>query len=81
MAEQLFYSIHNKVLITYILNLTYFFKKKQNVVLWNVMIMIYGDRKLGQRANEAFRNMCGGGIVPNKITFVNLLSSLAHSGK
>lgn len=44
------------------------------------MIAIYGNHNLGQRADETFHDMCSSGIVPNEITFVNLLNALAHSG-
>lgn len=43
------------------------------------MIAVYGDHGLGQRSNETFQEMCAG-FGPNEITFVNLLTALAHSG-
>ncbi|PKA57185.1 Pentatricopeptide repeat-containing protein [Apostasia shenzhenica] len=53
----------------------------KNVFCWNSVIAGFGMHGLGEMAIDVFRNMeRTGGVKPDGITFVGLLSACSHSG-
>ncbi|GKV39683.1 hypothetical protein SLEP1_g47419 [Rubroshorea leprosula] len=53
---------------------------EHHVTTWNTMIDGYGTHGLGKAAVELFIEMQKGGIKPNDITFLCVLSACSHSG-
>ncbi|KAI3513527.1 hypothetical protein L1887_20863 [Cichorium endivia] len=49
-------------------------------VSWNAMIAAFGQHGHGTRAVELFEEMLKQDIVPDRITFLTILSSCSHSG-
>ncbi|PIN15560.1 hypothetical protein CDL12_11803 [Handroanthus impetiginosus] len=56
------------------------FMKTKNVASWNSFIGGYARHGLASRALEEFERMVSSGIVPDKISFVNVLSACVHGG-
>ncbi|KAM7490713.1 hypothetical protein LguiA_033634 [Lonicera macranthoides] len=54
--------------------------EKKNLVSWNSIIGSYARHGLAKRALEEFDRMMKGGVKPNRITYVNVLSACAHGG-
>ncbi|KAL6968663.1 hypothetical protein U1Q18_034460 [Sarracenia purpurea var. burkii] len=54
---------------------------KKNLVTWNSIIGGFGRHGLATRALEVFERMTNGGVKPDNITFVNVLSACGHGGK
>ncbi|KAJ6799593.1 pentatricopeptide repeat-containing protein-like [Iris pallida] len=54
--------------------------REKDLICYNVMISGLGRRGRGRDALEVFRRMQDEGVMPNDITFVNVLSACAHSG-
>jgi pentatricopeptide repeat protein len=54
----------------------------KDVVSWTSMIDAYGSHGHGLEALELFKKMEdeGSGVLPNSVTFLNLLSACGHSG-
>ncbi|GMH13122.1 hypothetical protein Nepgr_014963 [Nepenthes gracilis] len=52
----------------------------KDVVMWNSIITGYAQHGLGTEALQLFRQMCFGGIVPDEVTFVGVLSACSYSG-
>ena len=53
---------------------------QRDVVSWNAIMSGYAQHGLGERAMQLFNEMKQGGVEPNEITFVALLSACNHSG-
>ncbi|KAK9281675.1 hypothetical protein L1049_004579 [Liquidambar formosana] len=53
---------------------------KKNVVSWNSIIGGYARHGLGTRALEEFERMTKGGVTPDQVTFINVLSACGHGG-
>ncbi|EPS61026.1 hypothetical protein M569_13774 [Genlisea aurea] len=55
---------------------------RKDVVSWNAMILGYGINGLGNEAISLFEamNASSGGVKPDGVTFVALLSACSHSG-
>ncbi|KAI3449963.1 hypothetical protein Pfo_006628 [Paulownia fortunei] len=53
---------------------------KRNVVSWNAMIACYGIHGRGYDALIAFSKLLEEGFIPDKITFISVLSACSHSG-
>lgn len=53
---------------------------EKNIVSWNVMIGALAFHGVGYKAIELFEGMQTGGIWPDKITYIGLLSACCHSG-
>nr|UPT48753.1 pentatricopeptide repeat protein AaPPR737 [Agave angustifolia] len=53
---------------------------QRDVVSWNAIISGYAQHGLGERAIQLFNEMKQGGVEPNEITFVALLSACNHAG-
>lgn len=51
-----------------------------NSVPWNTLIACHGFHGHGEKAMMLFREMLDGGVKPDHITFVTLLSACSHSG-
>ncbi|KAG5010602.1 hypothetical protein GLYMA_07G196400v4 [Glycine max] len=51
-----------------------------NVVSWTAMISGYGMHGYGVEAMEVFHRMKACGVVPNRVTYVAVLSACAHAG-
>lgn len=58
------------------------FKKlsKQDVISWNALIAAYAQNGQGQDALQTFYQMQNEGLVPDKVTYVSLLSACSHAG-
>ncbi|XP_019701648.1 pentatricopeptide repeat-containing protein At3g26782, mitochondrial [Elaeis guineensis] len=54
--------------------------KEKNVITWSSMISAYGIHGHGRTALELFPQMLESGILPNRITFVSILSACSHAG-
>ncbi|KAH7278096.1 hypothetical protein KP509_38G024200 [Ceratopteris richardii] len=54
--------------------------QKRNLFAWSSMIAAYAQRGLGKEALGVFTQMQQEGIVPDEITFVNVLSACSHAG-
>ncbi|KAL6013484.1 hypothetical protein ACLOJK_003982 [Asimina triloba] len=54
--------------------------RKKNVVSWSVMIAGYGIHGHVDYAINLFSEMIVCGVRPNKVTFMNVLSSCSHDG-
>lgn len=54
--------------------------KVKNVVTWSAMISAYGMHGYGRKAIEMFLLMLQSGVLPNRVTFVSLLSACSHAG-
>ncbi|KAK1400910.1 Pentatricopeptide repeat-containing protein [Heracleum sosnowskyi] len=52
----------------------------KHVTTWNVMIDGYGTHGYGKAAIDLFRQMLGGDVKPNSITFLCIISACSHSG-
>ncbi|XP_051118905.1 putative pentatricopeptide repeat-containing protein At3g13770, mitochondrial [Andrographis paniculata] len=52
----------------------------RNLVSWNAMIAAYGVHGRGGAALSAFSKLLEDGFVPDRITFVSILSACSHSG-
>lgn len=52
----------------------------KDLVSWNVMISMYGMHGFGMDAVNLFQQMRRVGLIPNYVTFTNLLSACTHSG-
>ncbi|KAG6644941.1 pentatricopeptide repeat-containing protein At4g02750-like [Carya illinoinensis] len=53
---------------------------KKNLVSWNSIIGGYARHGLATRALEEFERMIKGGVGPDGVTFVNVLSACGHGG-
>lgn len=53
---------------------------EKNVVSWSAMIAAYGIHGHGRKALDLFPMMLQSGILPNRITFVSILSACSHAG-
>ncbi|KAF5462388.1 hypothetical protein F2P56_018398 [Juglans regia] len=53
---------------------------KKNLVSWNSIIGGYARHGLATRALEEFERMIKGGVRPDGVTFVNVLSACGHGG-
>ncbi|CAL5423287.1 unnamed protein product [Camellia sinensis] len=60
----------------------YFFESvpKKDLATWNSVIGGYARHGLATRALEEFERMINGGVKPDQITFVNVLSACVHGG-
>lgn len=52
----------------------------RDIISWNSMITGYGMHGYGEDALRAFYHMIGGGVKPDGITFVAVLSACSHTG-
>ena len=52
----------------------------KNIVSWNAIIYGYSQNGLGKKALEAFSGMLDEGVVPDEITFIDVLSACSHMG-
>ncbi|KAK4404800.1 Pentatricopeptide repeat-containing protein [Sesamum angolense] len=52
----------------------------KDLVTWSSMIEGLGTHGLGSEALEFFHQMKAGGVEPNSVTFLSLLSACSHSG-
>ncbi|GFP89511.1 pentatricopeptide repeat-containing protein at3g12770 [Phtheirospermum japonicum] len=52
----------------------------KDVVVWSAMIMGYGLHGWGREAINLFKEMKGGGVRPNDVTFLGLITACSHSG-
>ncbi|KMZ67251.1 hypothetical protein ZOSMA_270G00240 [Zostera marina] len=52
----------------------------KNVITWTSLIVGYGKHGLGIEAIATFQQMVIAGFVPNKVTFVGILSACSHAG-
>ncbi|KAL0464104.1 UNVERIFIED_CONTAM: Pentatricopeptide repeat-containing protein, chloroplastic [Sesamum latifolium] len=53
---------------------------QKNVVSWNALISGYGNHGRGAEAVELFERMVRGGMIPNHVTFLAVLSACCYSG-
>eukprot|EP00249_Psilotum_nudum_P023602 c28935_g13_i2 orf=32-1021(-) len=53
---------------------------ERSIASWNAMIATYAQHGYGNDALRLFRLMQLEGVMPNKITFVSILSACSHSG-
>lgn len=53
---------------------------EQNLISWNSMITAYGQHGKGKEALDFFEKMKQGVVVPNVVTFINVLSACNHAG-
>lgn len=53
---------------------------ERDVVSWNVMIAVYARHGLGKKAVQLYHLMRRDVILPDKVTFVNLLTACSHAG-
>ncbi|KAF5931465.1 hypothetical protein HYC85_032338 [Camellia sinensis] len=53
---------------------------KKDLATWNSVIGGYARHGLATRALEEFERMINGGVKPDEITFVNVLSACVHGG-
>ncbi|KAI7982529.1 SWR1-complex protein 4 [Camellia lanceoleosa] len=53
---------------------------KKDLATWNSIIGGYARHGLATRALEEFERMINGGVKPDQITFVNVLSACVHGG-
>ncbi|KAK2968318.1 hypothetical protein RJ640_021707 [Escallonia rubra] len=53
---------------------------KKNLVSWNSMIGGYARHGLATTALDEFESMTEGGVKPDHVTFINVLSACAHGG-
>nr|XP_016447411.1 PREDICTED: pentatricopeptide repeat-containing protein At3g24000, mitochondrial-like [Nicotiana tabacum]XP_016447412.1 PREDICTED: pentatricopeptide repeat-containing protein At3g24000, mitochondrial-like [Nicotiana tabacum]XP_016447414.1 PREDICTED: pentatricopeptide repeat-containing protein At3g24000, mitochondrial-like [Nicotiana tabacum]XP_016447415.1 PREDICTED: pentatricopeptide repeat-containing protein At3g24000, mitochondrial-like [Nicotiana tabacum]XP_016447416.1 PREDICTED: pentatric len=51
-----------------------------DTVLWNTIIFAYSQHGLDDKALEAFRTMLSEGTLPDRITFICVLSACSHLG-
>ncbi|XP_073013531.1 putative pentatricopeptide repeat-containing protein At5g52630 [Typha latifolia] len=58
------------------------FDETQNLteIAWNSIVGVLSQHGRGKEAIRAFNTMISRGIIPNHITFVNLLMACSHSG-
>lgn len=54
--------------------------QERSVVSWNTMIAVYAQHGLAVGALGVFSQMQADGVMPNKVTFVNILGACSHSG-
>lgn len=52
----------------------------RHVTTWNAMIDGYGTHGLGKAAVNLFDEMLNGGVKPNEISFLCIISACSHSG-
>jgi pentatricopeptide repeat protein len=55
-------------------------QRANDIVLWNVVILVAGHNGAGKEALELFSQMQHEGLKPNHITFVGVLNACSHSG-
>ncbi|XP_050210009.1 pentatricopeptide repeat-containing protein At3g16610 [Mercurialis annua] len=53
---------------------------KRDIVTWNSMIFAYGNHGLGMEALNLFDKMLAGGLEPDDVTFICVVSACSHSG-
>ncbi|KAL5724839.1 hypothetical protein ACHQM5_008050 [Ranunculus cassubicifolius] len=53
----------------------------KDVVMWNSMITGYAQHGLGDEALQVFDEMCSGGMVPDDVTFIGVLSACSYTGR
>eukprot|EP00249_Psilotum_nudum_P000276 c1118_g1_i1 orf=1-219(+) len=53
---------------------------QRNVISWNAMMTAYTQYGQGNKALQLFQQMELEGVVPNRVTFVSLLSACASEG-
>lgn len=53
---------------------------RNNVVTWNTMIMAFAMHGDGFKALELFEKMCRGGVQPDDVSYLALLSACNHGG-
>lgn len=53
---------------------------EQNLVAWNSMMAVYAQHGEGRAAVGLFNKMKQEGVIPNKATFVSILSACSHAG-
>ncbi|TXG51283.1 hypothetical protein EZV62_023807 [Acer yangbiense] len=56
------------------------FMPRKNVISWNALIAGYANHGRGAEAVELFEQMLCGGMKPNHVTFLAVLSACSHSG-
>lgn len=54
--------------------------QKRNVITWNVMICGLGKQWCGREALELFKEMNAVSVMPDKYSFVSVLSACSHAG-
>ena len=54
--------------------------KKDNLVLWTSLIASYASHGRGREAVETFEMMLYSKIIPNEVTFLNVLCACSHAG-
>ncbi|KAL2482079.1 Pentatricopeptide repeat-containing protein [Forsythia ovata] len=51
-----------------------------DTVFWNTIICEYSHHGQGEKALQAFRTMIEGGLLPDEVTFIGILSACSHMG-
>ncbi|XP_068648994.1 putative pentatricopeptide repeat-containing protein At1g17630 [Aristolochia californica] len=52
----------------------------RDLISWNSMVAAYGMHGFAEKAVKTFMEMVAGGLKPDRITFVALLSACSHAG-
>ncbi|XP_057785206.1 pentatricopeptide repeat-containing protein At3g14730-like [Salvia miltiorrhiza] len=54
--------------------------KGKDVASWNIMVMCYGMHGFGEEALSMFSLLCEGGLRPDAVSFVGVLTACSHAG-
>jgi pentatricopeptide repeat protein len=54
-------------------------KEQRNIYSWNAMLRVLAQNGLGKNTIELFIEMENNGIIPDKISFTNILNACSHS--
>ncbi|XP_042031732.1 pentatricopeptide repeat-containing protein At3g14730-like [Salvia splendens] len=52
----------------------------KDVASWNIIVMCYGMHGFGEEALSMFSLMCEGGLKPDAVSFVGVLTACSHAG-